>query len=185
MSANLSAAIINIGTGPDTSYVTLETPNLGIRQYAISYTYDPVNNPLGGTALLNLIEVNDPEITFVINDFGSPGQPNEFFSSLEFNGQTEINDFSPGGSAFSYWVAGGQAGAAGFGVPGPVPLPESVWTLGAGLSVNFRLIEPGSNEALVFAPTQLEPSVAPIPEPTSILLLFLGSSGLIHHRRRI
>lgn len=179
----LHAALIRVGTGPDTSYFTLETPNLGIRQYAVNYHYDPLANPLGGTALLKVIEASDPELSLTINDFGTPSQPNEFFSAVTLDGLTESNDFAPGGSTFVHWVAGGQAGAADLGVPGPVPVPENEWVLGAGLSVNFRLIEPGSNDALVFAPTQREPTTAPVPEPSGLLLLGLAL-GLTIVRRR-
>jgi hypothetical protein len=181
--ANLHAALINIGSGPDVSYFTLETPNVGVRQYAINYDA-AVEGPAGGTFLLNLIDDEDPAISFVINDFGIPSQPNEFFASLTFNGVTEANDFSPGGSTFVYWVAGGESGAAGLGLPAPVPVSESNWELGAGLSVNFRLIEDGSNEALVFAPSQVEPSVSPIPEPSGTTMVLMAFAVGCSRRRR-
>lgn len=183
VSANLNAAIITIGSGPDVSYFTLETPNIGLRQYAVRHNLAD-NTPAGGTFLLELIDAGDLDITFAINNFGGPDQPNEFFSSVTFNGVTESNDFSAGGSTFSYWVAGGETGAAGLGVPDPVPIPDDTWSLGAGLSVNFRLIEPGSNDALVFAPSQTEPSAAPIPEPSGIVLLSLATVlGCLKRRR--
>ncbi|MGD1978010.1 MAG: hypothetical protein PVJ98_01340 [Akkermansiaceae bacterium] len=184
VSGSLDAAIINIGSGPDVSYFTVESPNVGVRQYAISYDA-AADLPAGGTFLLNLIDAEDPEITFVINNFGSPAQPNEFFSSLTFNGITESNDFSPGGSTFGQWVAGGQAGAAGLGIPAPVPVSETNWTFGSGLSVNYRLIEPGSNGALVYAPGgTVEPSVNPIPEPSPVFLASLGLALSASRRRR-
>lgn len=179
----LPAALITIGSGPDTSYFTLETPNVGLRQYAVRY--DAASGGLrGGSALLQLIDAADPAISFEISDFGSPTQPNEFFSSLTFNGVTESNDFSPDGSTFTHWVAGGEAGAVGLGVPAPVPITPDAWELGAGLSVNFRLIAEGSNDALVFAPTELRPSVAPIPEPSSLLSPLLALLIFAGKRRR-
>ena len=181
VSANLQAALINIGSGPKISYFTLESPNLGLRQYAVSYDLAD-NTPGGGTFLLDLIEAGDPEITFVINDFGDPTQPNEFFSSVTFNGVTESNDFSPGGSTFTHWVAGGEAGAAGLGVPDPVPIDDESWTLGSGLSVNFRLIDDGSNDALVFSSSETPPTSAPIPEPSGSTLLII--TGLLASSRR-
>jgi len=178
------AALIQVGTGPDLSYFTLETPNLGLRHYAISYRYDPVAHPLGGADLLRVIEAEDPAVSFTLNDFGSPDQPNEFFDSLTFNGETEGNDFSPGGATFHHWVSGGGAGAGGLGIPDPEPVPEDGWSLGAGLSVNFRLVAPGSNDALVLAPSQEEPSVAPIPEPEGLVLLVLALPWVLGRRNR-
>lgn len=183
VSANLNAAIITIGSGPDVSYFTIETPNVGVRQYAISYDA-ATDAPAGGTFLLNLIDAADPEVSFVINDFGTPEQPNEFFSSVTFNGVTEENDFAPGGSTFSHWVTGGEAGAAGFGIPGPVPISNTTWTLSAGLAVNFRLIEDGSNDALVFSPARNQPSVVPIPEPSGTGLVILGIALGCRRRHR-
>ena len=182
VSAPLQAALLTIGSGPDTSYFTLETPNVGLRQYAIRYEAASAG-PAGGTFLLDLIDARDPAISFVILDFGSPSQPNEFFSSLTFNGVTENNDFSPGGSTFTHWVAGGEAGAAGLGAPAPAPMDPDTWELGAGLSVNFRLLADGSNDALVFAPSQTQPSVAPLPEPSSAILMCLGLAFLVTRRK--
>lgn len=182
--APLPAALIQVGSGPDTSYLTLESPNLGLRQYAVNYSYDPVDNPLGGAGLLRIIEAEDPAVSFTINDFGSPEQPNEFFNSVTFNGVSETNDFSPGGATFHHWVSGGEAGAAGLGIPDPEPVPDTGWSLGAGLSVNFRLVSPGSNDALVLAPSQDEPSLAPVPEPSGLLLLAAALPLVVARRRR-
>ncbi len=182
-SQDLDAALIQVGTGTDTSYFVIESPNIGVREYAISYTYDPINDPLGGTDLLDLIAAEDSSISFDILNFGTVSQPNEFLSSITFNGVTETNDFSPGGTTWAQWLAGGQAGAENSSpfAPAPVPLDDDSWTFGSGLSVNYRLVEPGSSDALVFGTG--EPSTAPIPEPSS-LLLGLGTSLILLRRRR-
>lgn len=182
VSPSLKAALITIGSGSAVSYFTLQSPNIGVRQYAVRYD-QATATPAGGSFLLDRIDQNDPDITFLLNDFGTASQPNEFFSAVTFNGVTESNDFSPGGSTFSHWVAGGEAGAAGLGVPDPEPIDNATWTLGAGLSVNFRLIADGSNDALVFAPSQTQPSVAPIPEASSSLLIALSLTFLLTRRK--
>lgn len=175
-------AVIVVGSGPDSSYFLIESPRIGTREYEIRYTYD-AGNTLGGSDLLNLIAGADPQISFVIFDFGSAAQPNEFLNSVIFEGVAEVNDFSAGGTSWAQWVAGGQAGAENTSPfnPDPRALPSESWTFGSGLSNPYRVIEPGSSDALVFG--RGEPSLAPVPEPGTVALALVASLALVRRRR--
>lgn len=178
-----NAAAIVVGNGPDTALFVVESPNVGVRQYLVNFTHDPVNNPLGASDVLQIIANNDSDFSFDLSNFGTLAQPNEFLNSITYTGVTETNDFSPGGLTWSHWVAGGQAGAAGLGIPDPQAIGDD-WTLSSGLSVNFRLIEPGSSDALIFGPSGSSPTVAPIPEPSGLIFASITMVGIICRRQR-
>jgi len=75
-------------------------------------------------------------------------------------------------------VAGGEAG-----FPAAEPVADGVWTQGSGLSGPYRVIVPGSSDALKFSDYSTSPSRAPIPEPSSAVLL-AGSACLVFLKRR-
>jgi len=175
------AALYEAGTGPDTSYLILESPNIGLREYAVHYTYDPAV-PMGSYDLLKIVEAAEPR--FSILNGGS--EENAYIASITWDGVTEAGNNSPPYTPYwSQWVAGGQAGAE-FDFPwgpAPVPVPGDSWSYGSGISAPYRIIEPGSNDALVYGDGSA-PSLAPTPEPGVLLLAGLALPALLLHRPR-
>lgn len=169
-----SAATTVVGTGPDTSYFVLESPNMGVRSYEIRYTFNSTT-PQDAGFLLNQVLANDSLVTADI-----AGTTNLFVRSFTFNSITEANTpTTPFVPSWAHWVFGGQAG-----FPGASPVTASDWVLGSGISAPYRLIAPGSSDAFRYADFDTKPSVAPIPEPGS-LLLFAGASLTLFLRKRM
>jgi hypothetical protein len=174
-----SAATTVVGTGPDTSYFVLESPNLGIRTYEIHYTYN-AGNPQDAFFLLNQVLAADLSVTASILNFGTPTEPNLFVNSFTFNLITETSaSSSPFVPFWAHWVAGGEAG-----FPTAAPVTTSDWVAGSGISSPFRLIAPGSSDALYFSDGNTKPSISPIPEPSVALAALLGSFVWLASRRK-
>jgi hypothetical protein len=173
------AAYINVGTGNDTSYLVLESPNLGTQTYAVNYTYD-MNQPQDGYFLLSQVaQATTSTLTMDIINYGS-GTPNYILNSITFNGTTEINaSSSPYTPYWAQWVSGGEAG-----YPSESPVASGTWSFGSGLSDPYRLIVPGSTDALYFSDGNTAPTVAPIPETSSAMLSIIGSLVIFKRRRR-
>ena len=173
-----SAATIVVGTGPDTSYYVLESPNLGVRTYEIHYTYIP-SQQQDEFFLLSQVLSYDNTITVNLGNFGTVSAPNYYINSFTFNSVTEegVSD-PPYVPYWVQWVAGGEAG-----YPTASPVASGSWTFGSGMSSPYRLIAPGSWDARVFSDGSSPPSVAPIPETSSLLLTLLGSLALFQRRR--
>ncbi|MEO5917503.1 MAG: hypothetical protein ABIS50_24960 [Luteolibacter sp.] len=172
-----SAAITVIGSGPDSSYLILESPNLGIQTYEIHYTYNSLN-PQDAWFLLSQVATEE-SYTVAKTNYGSESEPNYYISSI--NGETGTSTFPY--LYWAHWVSGGL----GFQGPGPdynydpgVPPLES-WTAGYGVSTH--LIAPGSSDALVYSDGSSQPSFAPIPETSSAVLGVLGSFVIFRRRR--
>ena len=174
------AANIIVGSGSDTSYFVLQSTNLGERTYEVHYTYSPGTSQ-DGFFLLDQIMAADTTITLVLNDFGSSQAHNYFVDSITYNGVIEANDFSPPDFApyWSHWVSGGEAG-----FPTPSPVASGTWGLGSGISSPYRLIAPGSWDALYYSDGLSVPSVAPVPETSSAFLAVLGSVAIFKRRRK-
>ncbi len=169
------AANIIVGTGNDTSYFVLQSPNLGVRTYEVRYTYSPAT-PQDGYFLLDRIRTIDSSISLALSNFG--GQ--YFLDSLTYNSVTEANDFTPPDYSpyWAHWASGGEAG-----YPAASPINSGNWTYGSGISSQVRLIAPGSWDALYYSDGLSAPSVAPVPETSSAVLAIL-SSVVIFKRRR-
>ena len=178
LSSSTHAANILVGSGPDTSYFVLESPNLGTRTYEISYTYDAAAMQDGFTMLDSLLGA-DATLTADIGNFGPASEPNFFVNSFTFNTVTEAAVGSPSFSPYwAHWVSGGEAG-----FPTADPVASDTWSVGSGISSPYRLIEPGSWDALVYSDGSVAPSVAPVPEPSAMLLVAVGSLVLLRRRR--
>ncbi len=171
---SISQAVnIILGTGNDTSYLVLQSTNLGVRTYEIQYTYNS-GSPQDGYFLLDTVLGSDSSLHASV---GLPG--NRFLSSMTYNSVTEQYD---GTNFWAQWVSGGGTGYLNPDYtfnPG-IPTPGS-WALGYGLSSRF--IAPGSWDALYFSDGIAFPTVEPVPEPSSWLM---GSAAvlLIFKRRR-
>lgn len=170
------AALISIGSGPDSAYFVLESTNIGSRTYEIHYDHSS-SGALDGYALLQTIDLFEADLSVLAFNFGSEEEPNYFVNSITWQGVTEANagDFS------AYWaqfVAGGQSG-----FPTASPKPGGVWTFGDGLSSPYRIVEPGSWDGLIFGDGSVAPSVNPVPEPASALLALGGLLAFLKRRR--
>ena len=176
------AANIVVGTGNDTSYLVLQSTNLGVRTYEIHYTYSSGTSQ-DGYFLLGQVLAGDSSIAVSLSDYGTPSSPNYIVDSFTFNSVTETGVFAPPYVPYwSHWVSGGEAG-----YPTASPIASGSWDYGSGISAPYRLIAPGSWDGLFYsdgstAPS-VAPSVAPIPETSSALLAVLGSVVLFKRRR--
>ncbi len=173
-----SAATTVVGTGPDTSYLVLESPNLGVRTYEIHYTYIP-SQLQDGYFLLSQALAVDTAITVNLGNIGTMSDPNYYINSFTYQSVAELGNPDPPYTPYwTQWVAGGSAG-----YPTASPVASGSWSFGSGISAPFRLIAPGSWDALFFSDGNSVPSVAPIPETSSLLLTLLGSLVLFQRRR--
>ena len=189
-----AVSLTPVGTGADSSFLIFETPQVGILSFEVFYDFDPLA-PIGTTDLLQILADNESSFTFDVTNNGNQAQPNEFLNSFTFNGITEAQpmDFSV---FFGFFGAGGQTGVefpvdtdGNFNfsdpLPDPQPIPFGEFTSTDGLSAPFRIVEPGSTDAIVFGPFGTFPSfdpIDPIPEPSTAMLL--SSLCLLALRRR-
>ena len=178
LTSNLVAVMV-VGAGSESSFLILESPNVGLRTYEVFYDVEE-GSLLGSDDLLTIVDGADALISLALG--GDPG--NRFLNAVTFNDVTETFD---GSNFWTQWAAGGEGG--GFFdyenlvfVPVPEPLPSGSWTFGSGSSAPARIVQPGSSDAYVFSASAL-PSIDPIPEPSSGALLF-GSALLLAIRRR-
>lgn len=170
--APVQASTILIGSGADSSFFLLESSNIGQRSYEIRYTYDAAS-PKDGAFLLQQIIASDSSVMMQVF-----GNDNIYVDSISFGGVTEQGlQMPPWEPYWAHWVAGGGAG-----FPAAEPIADGVWTQGSGLSGPYRIIAPGSSDALKFSDFTTSPSRAPIPEPSSVLLA--ASACLVFLKRR-
>ncbi|MEO8614022.1 MAG: hypothetical protein ABI600_02690 [Luteolibacter sp.] len=177
-----TAANIIVGTGSDTSYLVLQSTNLGVRTYEIHYTFNPGGSQ-DGYSLLSQVLTSDPTLAIHAINYGSVQVPSYYIDSISLNGTPETGvATSPYVPYWVHWVSGG------FGYQNPDfsfnvgAAPVGSWTLSFGVSAH--IIQPGSWDALFYSDGTSAPSVVPIPEPSSGVLAILGSV-VIFKRRRI
>lgn len=164
-----SAANVIVGSGSDTSYLVLQSPNLGLRTYEIHYTYS------SGTAqdgYFLLSQVLASESSLIAN---VPGGSNRFLDSITLNSVKEAFD---GTNYWAQWVSGGQSG-----FPSASPIPSGTWSFGSGMSAPYRLIVPGSWDAFYFSDGNSAPAISPVPETSSALLGLVGVLVILRRRR--
>jgi hypothetical protein len=173
------AAVLTVGTGNDTSFLVLESPNLGSRTYEIRYTYDS-GLPQTAKFLIDQVLAAESTLTVAFLNFGTAESPNFFVDSVSLAGIPESGSFAPPWTFWAHWVAGGLGFMdSGFNFQPGAP-PHNTWVSGFGISTHT--IAPGSWDALVLSDGNSPPAVA-IPEPASVLLVSLAS-GLLWIRRR-
>jgi hypothetical protein len=176
LSSVARAANIIVGTGGTTSYVVLESGNLGVRTYEVRYT---AASGQDGRFLLDQVLAGDSSLSMVFINYGSIPAPNFILDSITANSVTETNTGFPTYSPYwAHWVSGG---AAGF--PTASPVTSGSWTVGSGMSSPYRLIAPGSWDAYVFSDGTGQPSVAPVPETSTLTLAALGALCIVRRRR--
>ncbi len=173
-----TAAITVVGTGPDSSFLVLESPNLGVRTYEIHYTYSSGTSQ-DGYFLLSQVLGSDSTITAALSNYGSVAAPNYIVDAISLNSVAETGVSSPPYAPYwSHWVSGGQAG-----FPAASPIASGTWGYGSGLSAPFRLIAPGSWDALSYSDGSVAPIVSPVPEPSAALLGVAGALVIFRRRR--
>jgi hypothetical protein len=174
MLAATSAATI-VGTGNDSSFLVIEAEAFGVPlEYEFRYNFDS-ENPLDGYDLLTAILAFDSErlqATFI-------GFANGYFlDSITFNGIT-LKAPADYAQYWVQWVSGGISGHEN-----PKPIAAGTWQYGDGMSAPARLHTPGSTDGYIFNDGSTPPSVEPVPEPSSALLLFAGGMALLTVRRK-
>lgn len=174
------AANIVVGTGNDTSYLILQSTNLGVRTYEIHYTYNAAV-PRDALFLLSSAAASDPALGYSLVNYGTESAPNYFLDSISLNGVPESGSFAPPWTWWTHWVAGGWGSEAPTYDFDPGPVAFGTWKVGYGIS--SRTIEPGSSDLLFLSDGSVAPAFSPIPEPASLVLLASGSF-LIFRRRR-
>jgi hypothetical protein len=176
----LSAAVIDIGNGAQTYHFVLESPNVGVRQYAVH-----LDGATDAYDLIYAVLAEDTAISMGILNFGTSEQPSYFINSVTYNGVTEANTASsPWIPSWGQWVSGGQS--AQWDSEGNMtitPAPPGTWRSGGGVSSPYRAVEPGSWDALVYGDASTPPSVAPVPEPSVALLFGAGLLAIVRRRR--
>lgn len=175
---------ILVGTGEDFSYAVIEAEPFGAPLvYEYHYTYDPAA-PLDGYALLSAIDSWDDSLSLSFLNFGTDESPSYFLNEVTYGSTTvESTPFPEIGAFWVQWVSGG---AAGF--PEASPIDSGTWSFGSGLSAPYREIGPGSWDGFVFnmgpdlgGPP---PSIDPVPEPQSAVLLLAGITVVLWMVRR-
>lgn len=176
-----NAATTVVGSGPDKSYLVIESPNLGVRTYEVHYTYGFA--PYDAKFLLDQAVAGDPTLTATYGQFGTigtPPVPNYYVNSIN----SESGDFIPP-STYIYWAqwleggTGFQNADSSFNPGAPL---VGVWTFSYGISTHT--IAPGSSYALFYSDGGVPPSIAPIPEPSAVISAIIGSLVILVRRRR-
>jgi len=148
-----SDAMISVGSGPDVSHFSLESPHLGVREYEIRYTYN-ATAPKDAYFLLNQIIAADSSISVELVNYGSAADPNIIVDSITYGGVTETNEtVDPYTPYWAHWASGGKTG-----YPTAAPISSDTWTIGSGISSPYRFISPGSRDALIFSDGITEPT---------------------------
>lgn len=173
-----TAATTVLGSGPDSSFMVLQSPNLGARTYEIKYTFSSGTSQ-DGYFLLSQVLASDPTLTAGIANYGTASNPNYFLNQFTYNSVTEVSVSSfPYAPYWAQWVSGGAAG-----YPSALPVAGGTWTSGSGMSAPYRFIAPGSWDAFYYSDGRTAPSISPVPETSSALLAVLGSMVIFRRRR--
>lgn len=177
-SAVAHAANIVVGTGADASYLVLESPNIGTRTYEIHYTYNS-SDPMDSWDLLQIVDSHESDLSITALNFGSEEAPNWFVNAITWDGVTETavaeEPFEP---YWAQWVSGGQAG-----FPAASPIGGGTWSSGSGMSAPYRIVEPGSWDALKYSDFATQPTVSPVPEPSMGVLALAGALLVLRRRK--
>lgn len=176
-----ASAQVLVGSGSNSSYLVIEAADFGAPLvYEFRYNYDPLS-PLTTTDMLVAVDAADLDLSFELLYGGA------FLNSVTYLSMTLTNSIiEPYSPFWAQWVSGGESGAP------LAPLPDNVWSEGFG-PMN-RTLEPGSWDGFVFngaygpppdyALISAPPSVSPIPEPGTVVLLALSAAGGFLLRRR-
>lgn len=175
-----ATAQILVGTGEDFSYAVIEAEPFGAPLvYKYRYTYNP-SAPPDGYALLSAIDAKDDSLSLSFVNFGTDESPNYFLNGVTYGSTTLTSTPFPDiGPFWAQWVSGGEAGFDKI-----LPVPSGTWSFGSGISAPYREIGPGSWDGFVFNIGDTPPSIDPVPEPQSAVLLLAGITVVLWMIRR-
>lgn len=175
------AANFIVGSGNDTSYLILESTNLGVRTYEVHYSYNPTT-PQNSAFLIAQAVAGDPALGVSLADYPTPQFPvNYFVNYFALNNVQELGSSSPPWTYWAHWVAGGAGYQDTNFNYNSGPVDAASWTTSYGISTHT--IQPGSSDSLFLSDGIAAPSAAPIPECSSALLAILGSVIVFKRRR--
>lgn len=177
---------INVGAGPDVSYLVIDESDLYSTPLVFAYHYDyDTNNPLTGYSLLTNVAAGSA--LSVSSTYYTNGGLGNNLDSLTFNsGNTIASAQAPddSGTYWSYFLSGGLDGDIE---------PELVgqWNY-ANYGIDSRIVTPGSWDGWTlasyssdFTTYSFPPSVT-VPEPNTMLLFLLSlASSYLFVRWRI
>lgn len=176
-----ASAQVLVGSGSNSSYLVIEAADFGAPLvYEFRYNYDPLS-PLTTTDMLVAVDAADLDLSFELLYGGA------FLNSVTYLSLTLTNSvIEPYSPFWAQWVSGGESGDP------LAPMPDNVWSEGFG-PMN-RTLEPGSWDGFIFngeygpppnyAIISAPPSVAPIPEPSTVLLIIVSAAGFFVWRKR-
>lgn len=196
--ATPSQALIvrDIGTGTDTSYLYIQFADQPENSVLFRYSYDySESTPVTGSQLIFDI-ANTAGSLFSSSGNGGSTDLGGFYFAYEFtyNGYSEYGDFTTPKS-WNYYTAGGLDvvydpetftpvwGPGGVGDYTLTAVAEGAWA-SSMVGSSGRVITPGSWDGWTYGsyPGPV-PDVAPVPEPSTYLLIFSGAILLIVARR--
>jgi hypothetical protein len=172
---------IQVGSGPDSSFLVVEAAAFGAPLvYQWNYTYN-VSAPPSTADMITAVDLVSLELNFTILYSGT------FLDSIEHSSLTLTNTSTyPYSPFWAQWVSGGTSGNP------LVTKPSGVWS--AGYGITYREIAPGSWDGFIFNGVydsnppydviSLPPSVAPVPESSSLILLAGAILLLLLHARK-
>ena len=172
-----------VGAGPDSSFLVIEAAVFGAPLvYQWNYTYN-ASAPPSTADMITAVDTVSVELNFTVLYGGT------FVDAIEPSGLTLTNasDY-PYSPFWAQWVSGGTSGSP------LVSEPSGIWS--AGYGITYRELAPGSWDGFIFngvydsnPPYDVispAPSVAPVPEPSSLALLAAALLLLaIHARKRL
>ncbi len=161
-------AQIQVGTGPDSSFLVIEAVDFGSPLvYQWNYSYN-VLAPPSTADMITAIDLVTLDLNITLLYGGT------FLDSIEYSSLTLTNsDVYPYSPFWAQWVSGGTSGDP------LISKPSGVWS--AGYGVANRELAPGSWDGFIFNGVydsvppydviSAPPSVAPVPESSSFILL--------------
>lgn len=171
-----------LGTGDDFSYLVIEAAAYGSPLvYEWHYTYNPAS-PFSTYDMMVAVQTLQPDLSFGTLFGGT------YLDAITFEGLTLTNTaVAPYSPFWAQWVSGGESG-------NPLqPMPDGVWSEGYGIA--DRTLAPGSWDGFIFNGefnqdppyniTSPPPSIAPVPEPGTVVLVIAGGAAAAFLRRRV
>ncbi len=181
--ATLTAQTI-VGSGPDTALFVIEAASFG-GPLSYEYRFDLTATPnIDSYQAFFDIDAADANLSIVYTNFPQGnGDPNFFVNSITYQGVTLTN--TTGDEFQPFWFQSVSGGRSGF--PTADTISAGDWQDGSGISSPFRFLADGSSDGLVYGDFGDAPSIAPIPEPSTITLLVLagiaGAATALRRRR--
>lgn len=176
-----ASAQVLVGTGTNSSYLVIEADDFGAPlTFEYLYDYNPAD-PFDTYTMMVAIDAAVADLSFTYINYGTLDEPNYILDAVTYQSITLTNTAFPAvGPFWAQWVAGGQAG-----FPVAEPVASGSWGFGSGISEPYRYVEPGSWDGFIFNEGSAAPSVSPVPEPGSAVLLTAAMAVIFLRRRRL